>query len=53
MLKDIIEISPGFQSAVNIEYDFNDEGKISPKSFISTMRNLKRAYQKYRVLEIK
>ena len=31
----------------------NDEGKISPKSFISTMRNLKREYQKYRVLEIK
>jgi hypothetical protein len=30
----------------------NNEGKISPKSFISTMRNLKREYQKYRVLEI-
>ena len=26
----------------------NDEGKMSPKSFISTMRNLKREYQKYR-----
>ena len=30
----------------------NNEGKISPKSFISTMRNLKREYQKYRILEI-
>ena len=29
----------------------NDEGKISPKAFISTMRNLKREYQKYRILE--
>ena len=29
----------------------NDENKISPKSFISTMRNLKREYQKYRCLE--
>ena len=29
----------------------NNEGKISPKSFISTMRNLKREYQKYRILE--
>ena len=28
----------------------NDEGKMSPKSFISTMRNLKREYQKYRTL---
>ena len=28
----------------------NSEGKMSPKSFISTMRNLKREYQKYRVL---
>ena len=27
----------------------NPEGKISPKSFISTMRNLKREFQKYRV----
>ena len=26
----------------------NDEEKMSPKSFISTMRNLKREYQKYR-----
>ena len=26
----------------------NNEGKMSPKSFISTMRNLKREYQKYR-----
>lgn len=26
----------------------NPEGKISPKSFVSTMRNLKREYQKYR-----
>ncbi len=26
----------------------NDEGKMSPKSFIGTMRNLKREYQKYR-----
>ena len=26
----------------------NAEGKLSPKSFISTMRNLKREYQKYR-----
>ena len=26
----------------------NQEGKLSPKSFISTMRNLKREYQKYR-----
>ena len=26
----------------------NIEGKMSPKSFISTMRNLKREYQKYR-----
>lgn len=29
----------------------NDEGKISAKSFISTMRNLKREYQKYRNIE--
>ena len=29
----------------------NNEGKISPKAFISTMRNLKREYQKYRILE--
>ena len=29
----------------------NSEGKMSPKSFISTMRNLKREYQKYRVIE--
>ena len=28
----------------------NSEGKMSPKSFISTMRNLKREYQKYRVI---
>ena len=28
----------------------NEEGKMSPKSFISTMRNLKREYQKYRVI---
>ena len=28
----------------------NNEGKMSPKSFISTMRNLKREYQKYRVI---
>ena len=27
----------------------NKEGKISPKAFISTMRNLKREYQKYRI----
>ena len=26
----------------------NPEEKLSPKSFISTMRNLKREYQKYR-----
>jgi len=30
----------------------NNEGKISPKAFISTMRNLKREYQKYRAVEI-
>jgi len=29
----------------------NEEGKISPKAFISTMRNLKREYQKYRTLD--
>ena len=29
----------------------NNEEKISPKSFISTIRNLKREYQKYRILE--
>lgn len=34
MLKDIISIAPGFQAAVNIEYDFNDESKIS--GFIPT-----------------
>lgn len=34
MLKDIIEIVNGFQSSVNIEYDFNDAGKIS--NFIPT-----------------
>lgn len=34
MLKDIISISSGFQSSVNIEYDFNDESKIS--GFIPT-----------------
>ena len=34
MLKDIINISSGFQSSVNIEYDFNDESKIS--GFIPT-----------------
>lgn len=28
----------------------NKEGKMSPKSFVSTMRNLKREYQKYRVI---
>ena len=28
----------------------NSEWKMSPKSFISTMRNLKREYQKYRVI---
>ena len=28
----------------------NPEGKMSPKSFVSTMRNLKREYQKYRVI---
>jgi hypothetical protein len=28
----------------------NDEGKMSPKSFISTMRILKREHQKYRSL---
>ena len=28
----------------------NSEGKMSAKSFISTMRNLKREYQKYRVI---
>ena len=30
----------------------NPEGKLSPKSFISTMRNLKREYQKYRIAAI-
>ena len=34
MLKDIISIASGFQAAVNIEYDFNDESKIS--GFIPT-----------------
>lgn len=34
MLKDIISIASGFQSSVNIEYDFNDESKIS--GFIPT-----------------
>lgn len=34
MLKDIITISSGFQSSVNIEYDFNDESKIA--GFIPT-----------------
>ena len=34
MLKDIISISTGFQSSINIEYDFNDESKIS--GFIPT-----------------
>lgn len=34
MLKDLIEIIPGFQSSVNIEYDFNDVNKIS--DFIPT-----------------
>ena len=34
MLKDIINISAGFQSSINIEYDFNDESKIS--GFIPT-----------------
>lgn len=34
MLNDKIEISRGFQSSVNIEYDFNDKGKIS--GFIPT-----------------
>lgn len=34
MLKDIIEISKGFQSSVNIEYDFNDKNKIT--GFIPT-----------------
>ena len=29
----------------------NDENKISPKSFLSTIRNLKGEYQKYRNLE--
>ena len=30
----------------------NNENKISPKSFVSTMRNLKREYQKYRKLDL-
>lgn len=34
MLNDKIEIARGFQSSVNIEYDFNDKGKIS--GFIPT-----------------
>lgn len=34
MLNDVIEIARGFQSSVNIEYDFNDKGKIS--GFIPT-----------------
>lgn len=34
MLRDIISISAGFQSSVNIEYDFNDKSKIS--GFIPT-----------------
>ena len=34
MLKDIIEVSKGFQSSINIEYDFNDFDKIS--GFIPT-----------------
>ena len=34
MLKEMIEISKGFQSSVNIEYDFNSESKIN--SFIPT-----------------
>ncbi len=34
MLKDIISIASGFQSSVNIEYDFNDESRIS--GFIPT-----------------
>ena len=34
MLNDIIEISSGFQSSVNISYDLNNESKI--KSFIPT-----------------
>ena len=34
MLNDMIEISHNFQSAVNIEYDFNDIEKIS--GFIPT-----------------
>ena len=34
MLKDYIEISKGFQSSVNIEYDFNDASKID--GFIPT-----------------
>ncbi|WP_370809579.1 hypothetical protein [Ruminococcus callidus] len=34
MRKEMIEISKGFQSSVNIEYDFNDKKKIN--SFIPT-----------------
>ena len=34
MRKEMIEISKGFQSSVNIEYDFNDKRKI--KDFIPT-----------------
>ena len=34
MLKDYIELSKGFQSSVNIEYDFNDISKIN--GFIPT-----------------
>lgn len=34
MIKDLIKIAKGFQSSVNIEYDFNDVSKIS--SFIPT-----------------
>ncbi|MBP1566711.1 MAG: hypothetical protein J6A58_13285 [Oscillospiraceae bacterium] len=38
MLRDIIEVVKGFQSSVNIEYDFNDANKIS--GFIPTSSTL-------------
>ena len=28
----------------------NSEGKMSPKSFVSTMKKIKKEYQKYRVI---
>ena len=38
MISDIIEVSKGFQSSVNIEYDLNDSSKIS--GFIPTTSGL-------------